>query len=153
MDKTSAWNEIESKWKEIQVLWKDNFDIKNQRIKVTLKKNIPQIEPVNKAKRVKSQGFEIHFSEDHSNIVLSTKQMNASDLLRKFIEIVDVEKIRSLNVLTAAGKNLVVDIANDHRKIPVFTKTSNAEKKDAIRQIIQALNIKAKIIDIKQLTI
>ena len=149
MDKTSAWNEIESKWKEIQGLWKDNFDIKNERIKVTLKKNIPEIELVYKQKRVKSQGFEIHFSEDHNNIILSTEHMNASDLLRKFIEIVDVEKIRSLNVPTAAGKNLVVDIANNHRIIPVFTKTSNAEKKDAIRQIIQALNIKAEIIDIK----
>lgn len=150
MDRTKAWNEIESKWAEIQFLWNNYFDIKNERIKVTLKNDIPEIELVRKPKREKSQGFEIRFHDDHDSIVLSTKRINASELLRQFIKIVDIEKIKSLNVPTVAGKNMILDIANDPSNIPVFTKTSNAEKKDAIRQIIQALNIKAEIIDIKE---
>ena len=148
MDKTTAWKEIELKWKEIQVLWKNNFDIRNERIKLTLNNNIPKIERVLKPERVKTQGFEIRFND--RDIVLSTKQLSASELLRSFINIVGIKRIKTLNVPTASGRNMFIDIANDNNYISVFTKTSNSEKKDAIRQIIQELKLNAEIIDIKK---
>ena len=151
MDKVKAWNEIELKWSEIQALWKDNFDIKNERIKLSLKMNLPVIEYGNKARRKKSQGFEVRFRgrDRGKDIVLSTKDMNASELLRRFIKNVGIESIKSLNVRTTSGRNMILDIANGQSDYSVFTKTPNSEKKDAIRQIIQELKINAEIIDIK----
>jgi len=147
MDKTRAWEEIESRWQEIQKLWQENFDVNNERIIIKLNKNIPKLSREKKKKRVKSQDFEIRFSDKCGNQVLSTKDSNASELLRRFVSIVGPERVKSSNVLTKAGNNLVMSIAQG--KFEIFTKTANSEKRDAIRQIISDLEIDAEIVDLK----
>lgn len=148
MDKVTAWKEIMLRWTEIQELWRNHFDIDNERMKLKLVRNVPQLSYGEKPKRVNSHDFEVRFSSEYNNCVLSTKKSNASDLLRQFIDIVGAENVKTLNVPTVGGGNLIVEITKGVKKYSVFTKTSNSEKKDSIRQIIQALKIKAEIIDL-----
>lgn len=135
-------DEIKQLWeKMILSIWRKSCDTKNRRIKLKLdSKEIPQLYFVNKTKRKKTPDFEVHFTE--TGQILSTKKTSGAELIRKFVEIAGAERISSLRIPGFSGKEFV------SRDGEVFTKTSNLLKVGQVCNIIEKLEIKAKVIEL-----
>ena len=153
MNKKDVQEEIMQKWEEITKLFKQFYDVNYDRLNIKLDQHkIPQLTISKKKTREKTNDFEIHFID--RNITLSSKEMNASDILKRFIQLVDIEKVKALNLITVNGRDLITDtneLGENRHQLDgkyLFIKTGTHEKINTIRMIINGLNINAQIIDL-----
>ena len=142
--------EICKLWESIKTIFSKNYDVNNERLVLRLDtNNIPQIYFELKRKRAKTDEFAVHIKKE--GIVLSTKEMNADDILLKFIKIVGVEDVQGLGLKTIRNTALISDNSdNDSRRKPigdkyVYVKTSTSDKINVIWKIINRLPYDAEI--------
>ena len=146
MNRGEAEKKIQTLWNQILDLWKDNFDIYELRLRTKLneKTKIPKLLIDFKKNRVPSQPFEVVFNDGLS---LSTKKMSGNEVLREVIMKVGPDKVREMNIHTAAGRNIVEKNLNSPKVYSIYKKISNAEKKEIMRRIFAKAPI-AEIIDL-----
>ena len=150
MGKDKAKREILRKWEQIKEIFRKDFDVNNERIILKLdKEKIPQLSFEEKKKRKKSPDFIIQINGE----TLSSKHMNADDILLEFIRIANVDRVEKLNLKTVKGYKLIIskkDVPN-RKEIEgkyVFTKSGTPHKVNLIRKINNLLSLGAEIIDI-----
>lgn len=141
------------KWEEISKLFIQYYDVNNDRLIIKLDQHkIPQLSITKKSNRKRYNDFEIHFTD--KNVKLSSREMNATDLLIQFIKLVGIEQVKALQLKTINGRDLITETNDSGKKRHqingnyIFTKTGTPDKINIIRRIINELKIKAQIIDI-----
>lgn len=151
-NKIDAKQQIEMLWNQIRELYGHNFDIKENRLHTILGNDyLPQLVFDYKQRRTRKSKLEVV----RDGVKISGE--SASDVLIGFIQMVTVEKVEELNIVTKGGNSLITDyqqgmVPSSFRKIgnkAVFVKTGNDEKYRQIRQIIELLDLDYEIKIIK----